>query len=102
VAYYDHRHSGTDETNILQEVKAVEGETSLVIEMITAFHMDGPNSVPGLGLLLSTLPQSLAEVQICSYRTAFLADMLENFIIGLMHIITLGKYLDSTSILLPQ
>jgi hypothetical protein len=27
VAYYDHRHSGIDETNILQVVKAVEGET---------------------------------------------------------------------------
>ncbi len=25
--YYDHRHSGIDETNILQEVKAVECET---------------------------------------------------------------------------
>jgi hypothetical protein len=29
VAYYDHRHSGIDETNILQVVKAVEGETSI-------------------------------------------------------------------------
>ncbi len=27
VAYYDHRHSGIDETNIHQVVKAVEGET---------------------------------------------------------------------------
>jgi hypothetical protein len=27
VAYYNHRHSGIDETNILQVVKAVEGET---------------------------------------------------------------------------
>jgi hypothetical protein len=26
VAYYDHRHSGIDETNILQVVKAVEGK----------------------------------------------------------------------------
>jgi hypothetical protein len=27
--YYDHRHSGLDETNILQEDIAVEGETGL-------------------------------------------------------------------------
>jgi hypothetical protein len=30
VAYYDHRHSGIDETNIFQVIKAVEGETSTV------------------------------------------------------------------------
>jgi hypothetical protein len=34
VAYYDHRHSGIDETNILQVVKAVEGET---IEILCLF-----------------------------------------------------------------
>ncbi len=27
MTYYDHRHSRIDETNILQVVKAVEGET---------------------------------------------------------------------------
>jgi hypothetical protein len=30
VAYYDHRHSGIDKTNILQVVKAVEGKTILL------------------------------------------------------------------------
>jgi hypothetical protein len=28
--YYDHRHSGIDETNILQEVIAVEGKTVIL------------------------------------------------------------------------
>jgi hypothetical protein len=28
--YYDHRHSGIDKTNILQEVIAVEGETLMM------------------------------------------------------------------------
>ncbi len=31
MAYYDHRHSGIDETNILQVVKAVEGETNIIL-----------------------------------------------------------------------
>jgi hypothetical protein len=30
MAYYDRRHSGIDETNILQVVKAIEGETITV------------------------------------------------------------------------
>jgi hypothetical protein len=33
VAYYNHRHSRIDETNILQVVKAVEGEAKLVSEI---------------------------------------------------------------------
>jgi hypothetical protein len=33
VAYYDHRHSGIDETNILQVVKAVEGETVMLLSV---------------------------------------------------------------------
>jgi hypothetical protein len=28
VVYYEHRHSGTDENNILQEIIAVKGETA--------------------------------------------------------------------------
>jgi hypothetical protein len=34
VAYYDHRYSGIDETNILQEVIAVEGETLPPIDSV--------------------------------------------------------------------
>ncbi len=40
MAYYDHRHSGIDRTNILPVVKAVEGET---ITMKPTFLM--PNCV---------------------------------------------------------
>ncbi len=37
MAYYNHRHSGIDETNILQVVIAVEGETgTLLFPMYTA------------------------------------------------------------------
>ncbi len=32
MAYFDHRHSGIDETKILQVIKAVEGEKVLVIK----------------------------------------------------------------------
>jgi hypothetical protein len=34
VAYYDHRHSGIDGTNILQVVKAVEGETMKLLKYL--------------------------------------------------------------------
>ncbi len=30
VAYYDHRHRGISETNILQDVKLAEGETNIL------------------------------------------------------------------------
>jgi hypothetical protein len=43
VAYYDHRHSRIDETNILQVVKAVEGETRTAMENIRRHHFVEPS-----------------------------------------------------------
>jgi hypothetical protein len=58
VAYFDHRHSGIDEINILQEVISVEGETVMLQTRVVCQATDehtytnglkipekGPNSV---------------------------------------------------------
>ncbi len=79
MAYYDHRHSGIDETNILQVVKAVEGETLTCHTVKKKPRRNAPNSGVenggaepkdvGVGTFR---PPRRAQLSTSEFRTAFL------------------------------